>query len=131
MAVTASHDTNVRDTAAWHGFRPGFWQAAIDVRDFIQQNYTPYDGDAAFLAPATARTKGIWAKLEAMFIEERKKGVLDVSQIPSSITAHAPGYIDRDREIIVGADRGAAEARDHARTAVPDGGRALKTTATS
>jgi formate C-acetyltransferase len=103
MAVTVSHDPNVRDAAsAWHGFRPGFWQSTIDVRDFIQQNYTPYDGDEAFLAPATARTKEIWAKLQAMFVEERKTGVLDVSQIPSSITAHAPGYIDRDHEVIVG-----------------------------
>ena len=50
----------------------------------------------------TERTKDIWKKLEAMFLEERKKGVLDVSPIPSSITAHAPGYIDRENEIIVG-----------------------------
>src|SRR4029077_11750290 len=58
--------------------------------------------DGAFVAPATARTKRLWARLKKLFIEERKKGVLDVSQIPSSITAHAPGYIDREREIIVG-----------------------------
>src|SRR5688572_16423101 len=86
----------------WRGFNPGLWQKEVDVRDFIQQNYTPYDGDESFLAPATARTEGIWAKLQALFVEERKKGVLDVSQIPSSITAHAPGYIDRENEIIVG-----------------------------
>ncbi len=88
--------------AAWKGFQPGLWQADIDVRDFIQQNYTPYDGDASFLAPATARTLGIWKRLTALFPEERKKGVLDVSPIPSSITAHAPGYIDKDNEVIVG-----------------------------
>src|SRR5580765_1916204 len=87
---------------AWRGFKPGLWQRDINVRWFIQQNYTPYDGDDKFLAPATDRTKRIWKKLEDLFIEERKKGVLDVSQIPSSITAHAPGYIDRDREIVVG-----------------------------
>src|SRR4029077_4125064 len=58
--------------------------------------------DGAFVAPATARTKRLWARLKKLFIEERKKGVLDVSQIPSSITAHAPGYIDRENEIIVG-----------------------------
>src|SRR4029077_17724202 len=58
--------------------------------------------DGAFVAPATARTKRLWARLKKLFIEERKKGVLDVSQIPSSITAHAPGYIDRANEIIVG-----------------------------
>ena len=71
------------------------WQKDINVRDFIQQNYQPYDGDGVFLAPATARTQKIWETLKALFLEERKKGVLDVSQIPSSITAHAPGYIDR------------------------------------
>jgi len=87
---------------AWKGFRSGLWQKQIDVRDFIQQNYTPYDGDESFLASATARTEAIWDKLNALFIEERKKGVLDVSQIPSSITAHGPGYIDKPNEIIVG-----------------------------
>ncbi|HEX5049369.1 MAG TPA: formate C-acetyltransferase [Gammaproteobacteria bacterium] len=87
---------------AWTGFNPGLWQSEINVRDFIQQNYTPYDGDASFLAPATERTKKIWSKLTALFVEERKKGVLDVSQIPSSITAHPPGYIDKDHELIVG-----------------------------
>jgi formate C-acetyltransferase len=88
--------------AAWKGFQPGLWQADIDVRDFIQQNYTPYDGDASFLAPATARTQKVWNRLTALFPEERKKGVLDVSPIPSSITSHAPGYIDKDNEVIVG-----------------------------
>src|SRR5205809_6688921 len=88
---------------AWRGFKPGLWHRDVNVRWFLQSNYTPYDGDGAFLAPATERTKGIWKKLEAMFLEERKKkGVLDVSQIPSSITAHAPGYIDREKEVIVG-----------------------------
>src|SRR5688572_20310192 len=88
---------------AWRGFKPGLWQRDVNVRWFLQSNYTPYDGDGAFLAPPTERTKGIWKKLEAMFLEERKKkGVLDVSQIPSSITAHAPGYIDKDNEVIVG-----------------------------
>jgi formate C-acetyltransferase len=86
----------------WEGFRPGLWQNEINVRDFIQQNYEPYYGDEAFLAPATARTARIWDQLTALFVEERRKGVLDISQIPSSITAHAPGYIDREHEIIVG-----------------------------
>jgi formate C-acetyltransferase len=87
---------------AWRGFKPGLWQRDVNVRWFLQQNYTPYDGDGAFLAPATDRTKRIWKKLEDLFVEERKKGVLDVSQVPSSITAHPPGYIDREHEIIVG-----------------------------
>jgi formate C-acetyltransferase len=87
---------------AWRGFKPGLWQRDVNVRWFIQQNYTPYEGDEAFLAPATERTRRIWKKLQDLFVEERKKGVLDISQVPSSITAHAPGYIDKDNEIIVG-----------------------------
>src|SRR5216110_1327826 len=87
---------------AWRGFKPGLWQRDINVRWFLQQNYTPYDGEASFLALATERTTRIWETLKALFVEERKKGVLDVSQIPSSITAHAPGYIDKDNEVIVG-----------------------------
>jgi len=86
----------------WEGFNAGLWQSGINVRDFIQQNYQPYEGDASFLAPATERTKKIWNRLNELFLEERRKGVLDVSQIPSSITAHAPGYIDRENEVIVG-----------------------------
>jgi formate C-acetyltransferase len=103
MAATVQQTRKTEQAPAhWRGFNPGLWQREVDVRDFIQQNYTPYDGDESFLAPATARTEKIWATLQALFVEERKKGVLDVSQIPSSITAHAPGYIDRENEIIVG-----------------------------
>src|SRR5262245_29902285 len=103
MDVIASHDKKTDSSVSpWQGFRTGLWQKEINVRDFIQQNYAPYEGDDSFLAGATERTQGIWRKLEALFVEERKKGVLDVSQIPSSITAHAPGYIDKDYEIIVG-----------------------------
>src|SRR5215471_4902113 len=87
---------------AWRGFKPGLWQRDINVRWFLQQNYTPYDGDDSFLASATQRTKRVWKKLTDLFVEERKKGVLDVSLIPSSITAHAPGYIDKHNEVIVG-----------------------------
>jgi formate C-acetyltransferase len=86
----------------WTGFDQGLWTREINVRDFIHRNVTPYYGDEAFLVGPTDRSKAIWAKLEAMFVEERRKGVLDVSQVPSSITAHGPGYIDKDREIIVG-----------------------------
>src|SRR3974377_2026953 len=95
-------ETSTATADAWRGFKPGLWQRDVNVRWFIQQNYTPYDGDEKFLAPATERTKRIWKKLEDLFVEERKKGVLDVSLVPSSITAHAPGYIDRDQEVIVG-----------------------------
>ena len=89
-------------TPPWHGFKTGLWQKEINVRDFIQQNYQPYEGDESFLAPATERTTKLWDRLNDLFLEERKKGVLDISQIPSSITAHGPGYIDRENEVIVG-----------------------------
>ena len=103
MAATAPGTaTKERTVDPWQGFRSGLWQNEINVRDFIQQNYEPYDGDESFLKSATARTQKIWTKLQNLFVEERNKGVLDVSQIPSSITAHKPGYIDRDNELIVG-----------------------------
>jgi formate C-acetyltransferase len=89
-------------TSPWYGFQSGLWQKDINVRDFIQQNYTPYEGDASFLTSATPRTRRLWKRLSDLFVEERKKGVLDISQVPSSITAHGPGYIDRKDEIIVG-----------------------------
>ena len=98
ITAAETHATHSR----WAGFRIGLWQKEINVRDFIQQNYEAYDGDASFLAGATPRTTALWGKLTDLFVEERKKGVLDVSQIPSSITAHAPGYIDRPNEVIVG-----------------------------
>jgi formate C-acetyltransferase len=103
MASTAPREIARNHTVPqWQGFKPGFWQSEINIRDFIQQNYAPYEGDESFLAPATQRTKNIWDHLNQLFVEERKKGVLDISQIPSSILAHAPGYIDRDNEVIVG-----------------------------
>ncbi|HKR15425.1 MAG TPA: formate C-acetyltransferase [Pyrinomonadaceae bacterium] len=103
MASTAPQEiTRKRSLPQWEKFNPGFWQSEINVRDFIQQNYEPYHGDESFLTPATERTKKIWDHLNELFVEERKKGVLDISQIPSSITAHAPGYIDRDNEVIFG-----------------------------
>ena len=101
MATTARQIATER-VAQWEGFNGGLWQSGINVRDFIQQNYQPYEDDDSFLAPATERTNKIWARLQELFLEERKKGVLDVSQVPSGITAHAPGYIDRENEVIVG-----------------------------
>lgn len=105
MSVTAvPRDT--RDTAvpaAWEGFTPGPWTDRVDVRDFLQRNYTPYTGDAAFLAGPTARTTGVWGRLTAMFPAERERGVHDVDPTtPSTITSHAPGYIDEANELIVG-----------------------------
>jgi formate C-acetyltransferase len=103
MASIAQHKPKTPETGSpWRGFRSGLWQKEVNVRAFILQNYEPYEGDESFLASATKRTEALWDKLNALFIEERKKGVLDVSQVPTSITAHAPGYIDREKEIIVG-----------------------------
>ncbi len=111
--------------AAWRGFNPGLWQRDVNVRWFLQQNYTPYESDDTFLKPATERTRRIWQKLQELFIEERKKGVLDISQIPSSITAHAPGYIDRDNEIVVGLQTDAPLKR----AIMPNGGLRMVLTA--
>ena len=103
MAIAIVHPiTSEEVISPWQGFKTGLWQKEVNVRDFIQQNYQPYEGDGSFLAPATARTKNLWNRLNELFVEERKKGVLDVSLIPSSITAHGPGYIDRENEVIVG-----------------------------
>jgi formate C-acetyltransferase len=87
----------------WRDFNEGRWQRAIDVRDFIVRNLTPYDGDEGFLAGPTARTRAVWEKLQPYFREEQKKGVLDVdAATPSTVLAHDAGYIDRDNEVIVG-----------------------------
>ncbi|WP_331767933.1 formate C-acetyltransferase [Embleya sp. NBC_00896] len=100
--IDAASETRT-DRAPWRDFRPGRWNDTIDVRDFIQTNHTPYTGDADFLSDATPRTRAVWAKVSALFPEERRKGVLDVdAAIPSTITSHAPGWIERDRELIVG-----------------------------
>ncbi|MEU3254157.1 formate C-acetyltransferase [Streptomyces sp. NPDC006997] len=89
--------------AAWRGFTGTRWQERIDVRDFIHANYTPYEGDASFLAGPTERTRTVWEKVSSLFPEERRKGIHDVdAATPSTITAHAPGYIDQERELIVG-----------------------------
>lgn len=88
---------------AWRAFAAGRWQDAIDVRDFIVRNVTPYEGDDKFLVGPSTKTKAVWEKLQPYFAEERKKGVLDVdAQHPSTLLAHPPGWIDRDNEVIVG-----------------------------
>ena len=102
MATAASTTTTATSSSAWRDFVVGHWQTRVDVREFIQKNYTPYEGDERFLAGATERTKKLWAKLLPMLADEREKEVLGVSQVPSGILAHAPGYIDKDSEIIVG-----------------------------
>lgn len=84
-------------------FRKNFWQDTIDVRDFIAENCTPYDGDESFLTGPTATTTQLWKKCQLLLSKERKKGVLAIdTKTISSITSHRPGYIDRDLEKIVG-----------------------------
>ncbi|MBE6549224.1 MAG: formate C-acetyltransferase [Ruminococcaceae bacterium] len=88
----------------WNGFIGGVWQDTIDVRDFIQKNYREYTGDGSFLSSATPRTKALMDKVQALFAEERKRGgVLDIdTQTTSSLKNYAPGYIDKENELIVG-----------------------------
>ena len=88
----------------WQGFNPGRYEHEIDVADFIRNNYTPYDGDASFLAGSTPRTKKIMEKVNALLKAEREKGgVLDVDvENVSSLLGFNPGYIDKENEIIVG-----------------------------
>ncbi|MBB5801172.1 formate C-acetyltransferase [Saccharothrix ecbatanensis] len=88
---------------AWTGFRGANWRHDIDVRGFIQANYTPYEGDDGFLTGPTERTETLWRDLSGLFAEERRRGILDVDvHTPSTITSHRPGYLDRAQELIVG-----------------------------
>ena len=89
----------------WEGFVPGKWcDDEVDVRDFIQRNYTPYEGDASFLAPATEATKKLWQIVLDLSAKEREAGgVLDAdTKIVSTLTSHVPGYLDKELEKIVG-----------------------------
>lgn len=88
----------------WTGFTGGEWQDSINVRDFIQKNYAPYTGDDRFLTGATARTQAVNEEFRALLAEERAAGgVLDIdTHTVSTVTAYPPGYIDRERDIIVG-----------------------------
>ncbi|RZL86598.1 MAG: formate C-acetyltransferase [Variovorax sp.] len=103
MDTEFAFDLAARQTeGAWRGFTPGMWQSRVNVREFIQRNYTPYEGDDAFLQGPTPRTEALWDALKPLLAKEREKGVLGVSQVPSGILAHDAGYIDKEREIIVG-----------------------------
>ena len=88
----------------WNGFKGGLWQEEINVWDFIQQNYTPYEGDHSFLAEATPRTKELMDQLQELFAQERKNGgVLDVdTETGSLVTSKATGYLNKEKELIVG-----------------------------
>ncbi|MEA4925922.1 MAG: formate C-acetyltransferase [Syntrophomonadaceae bacterium] len=89
---------------AWQGFVPGHWTQEINLRDFIQKNYTPYDGDHTFLAGPSPATRELWAKCQVLLQQEHDKGgVLKIDPHTAiSITSHGPGYIDRELEKIVG-----------------------------
>ena len=87
----------------WNGFTAGRWQEEIDVRDFIQKNYTPYTGDDSFLAEPTEATKKLWNKVSELMKEEVKKGILDAdTSVVAKINSHNAGYIEKELEKIVG-----------------------------
>ena len=87
----------------WNGFKSGKWENEIDVRDFIQKNYTPYEGDDAFLAAATENTKVLWDEVLKLTKIENEKGILDAeTKKPSTIVSHGPGYLNKEIEQIVG-----------------------------
>ncbi len=88
---------------AWEGFHTGEWRHLVNVRNFIQKNYTPYEGGDEFLAPTTARTDKVWGKAHDLIVEEIQKGIIDVeTNVVSGINNFAPGYIDKENEVIVG-----------------------------
>ena len=92
------------DFKEWEGFnKQGEWTKEIDVRGFIQANYTPYDGDESFLANVTEKSAKLWDKIQELYKVEREKGVLDVdTKTPSGINRYEAGYVDKDLETIVG-----------------------------
>ncbi|GKX28721.1 formate acetyltransferase [Vallitalea longa] len=87
----------------WKNFKAGNWEKNIDVRDFIQTNYIPYDGDASFLEGPTKDTLKLWEEVSELTKKEHENGILDVeTKVPSSVISHGPGYVDKDIEKIVG-----------------------------
>ena len=91
------------DNEAWKGFKGDKWKTRIDVRNFIQENYTPYDGDETFLADATEATDRLWGELQKLQKAERAKGgVLDMdTDVVSDIDSHPAGYLDKDLEKMI------------------------------
>ena len=88
---------------AWSGFKTGEWRHLVNVRNFIQKNYTPYHGGDEFLAPISEKTAKVWERASALIIEEMNKGIIDVeTHVVSGIDNFEPGYIDRENEVIVG-----------------------------
>ncbi len=91
------------NSKAWEGFRTGEWRHLVNVENFIQKNYTPYKGDGSFLAGPTEKTQKVWEKAHELIVEEIKEGIIDVeTKVVSGINNFAPGYIDKDNEVIVG-----------------------------
>ena len=89
--------------SAWSGFKTGEWRHLVNVRNFIQKNYTPYSGDESFLSPVSEKTAKIGEEAGELIKEEIKKGIIDVEvNAVSGINNFAPGYIDRENEVIVG-----------------------------
>ncbi|NLJ95825.1 MAG: formate C-acetyltransferase [Clostridiales bacterium] len=87
----------------WQGFEPGSWVTDVNVRSFIQHNYTPYEGDDSFLTGPTERTLKLFEQVKELMKEENKKGIIDAETLrPSTITTFGPGYLDKDNEVIVG-----------------------------
>ena len=87
----------------WDHFKGETWKREINVRDFIQSNYTPYEGDDSFLVASSEKTRKVWNKLTEMFKVEREKGVYDAeTKLPQGIDVYGPGYIDKENEVIVG-----------------------------
>ena len=117
--VTTIESTSTATQEAWRGFTPGLWQDFIDVRGFVQLNYTPFEGDASFLAGPTQRTERVWETLSGMFPEEREKGVYDIdTKTPGRIDGHAAGYISDDDNVVVGLQTDAPLKR----AMIPNGG---------
>ena len=117
--VTTIESTSTATQEAWRGFTPGLWQDFIDVRGFVQLNYTPFEGDASFLAGPTPRTERVWETLSGMFPEEREKGVYDIdTKTPGRIDGHAAGYISDDDNVVVGLQTDAPLKR----AMIPNGG---------
>lgn len=100
----AIESESIKHTEQWQGFTEGEWQQSIDVRDFIQKNYQPYEGDKEFLSGPTDKTLGLWEDLEKNFLSvEREKRVYDIDlETPADIDAFAPGYISENDDVIVG-----------------------------
>ena len=93
------------DFKQWNDLKKGDWQSEINVRDFIQHNYTPYNGDSSFLSSATENTKKLWEEVLELYKKEKDSngGVLDIdTKTISTISSHKAGYIDKDLEQIVG-----------------------------